>query len=117
LRLSRRSRTETPLVGDFRRDAPSAIRRVIKPYARIEGRELVVGSPWAPTIVSSGARDDVREGAGSGRLETEAATLTLAEAQLALAALASLLAGELDALEILRSLVKRARRTLLPRIR
>jgi hypothetical protein len=50
-----------------------------------------------------------------GRLETEAPTLTLAESQLALAALASLSAGERDAVEILRSLVRRARPTLLPR--
>jgi hypothetical protein len=42
-----------------------------------------------------------------GRLETEAATLTLAESQLALAALASLCTGERDALTILRSLVRR----------
>jgi hypothetical protein len=51
-----------------------------------------------------------------GRLETEAATLTLAESQLALAALASLCAGEREALQILRSLVRRARPTLLPRV-
>jgi hypothetical protein len=51
-----------------------------------------------------------------GRLETEAATLTLAESQLALAALASLCAGERDAVQILRSLVRRARPTLLPRV-
>jgi hypothetical protein len=51
-----------------------------------------------------------------GRLATEAATLTLAESQLALAALASLCAGERDAVQILRSLVRRARPTLLPRV-
>jgi hypothetical protein len=51
-----------------------------------------------------------------GRLETEAATLTLAESQLALAAVASLWAGERDALKILRGVVRRARPTLLPRI-
>jgi hypothetical protein len=51
-----------------------------------------------------------------GRLETEAATLTLAESQLALAALASLCAGEREALKILRSVVRRARPTLLPRV-
>jgi hypothetical protein len=44
-----------------------------------------------------------------GRLETESATLTLAESQLAIAALASLCAGERDALTILRSVVRRAR--------
>jgi hypothetical protein len=49
-----------------------------------------------------------------GRLPTEASTLTLAESQLALAALSSLCAGERDALDILRSLVRRARPTLLP---
>jgi hypothetical protein len=48
-----------------------------------------------------------------GRLETEAATLTFAESQLALA---SLCAGERDAVQILRSLVRRARPTLLPRV-
>jgi hypothetical protein len=51
-----------------------------------------------------------------GRLETEAVTLTLAESQLALAALASLCGGEVAALKILRSLVRRARPTLLPRV-
>ena len=51
-----------------------------------------------------------------GRLETESATLTLAESQLALGALASLCAGEREALKILRSVVRRARPTLLPRI-
>jgi hypothetical protein len=51
-----------------------------------------------------------------GRLETESATLTLGESQLSLAALASLCAGERGALAILRSLVRRARPTLLPRI-
>jgi hypothetical protein len=47
-----------------------------------------------------------------GRLETEAVMLTLAEAQLALMALASLTAGEKDALPILRSLVRRVHPTL-----
>jgi hypothetical protein len=51
-----------------------------------------------------------------GRLEAESPTLALAESQLALAALASLCEGEGDALKILRSLVRRARPTLLPRI-
>lgn len=51
-----------------------------------------------------------------GRLETEALTLTLAESQLALAALASLCAREKDAVRILRDLVRRARPTLRPRI-
>ena len=49
-----------------------------------------------------------------GRLETEAPLLTLAESQLALAALASLCAGERDAIAVLRRLLKRARPTLLP---
>jgi hypothetical protein len=52
-----------------------------------------------------------------GRLETESATLTLAESQLALAALASLCAGERDARS--RScdqVVRRAGPTLLPRM-
>lgn len=51
-----------------------------------------------------------------GRLEVEAPLLTLAEAQLALAALASLCAGEQDALDILRRLLRRARPTLVARI-
>lgn len=44
-----------------------------------------------------------------GRLETEATFLSLAESQLALAALASLCAGERDATELLRRLVRRSR--------
>jgi hypothetical protein len=52
-----------------------------------------------------------------GRVETEAPTLTLAEAQLALAALASLCAGGREALELLRALVRRARPALLPTMR
>jgi hypothetical protein len=51
-----------------------------------------------------------------GRLEVEAATMTLAESQLALAALASLCAGERDAVAILRRLLRRTRPTLLPRV-
>lgn len=48
-----------------------------------------------------------------GRLDqTEAPLLTLAESQLALAALASLCADERDAVEILRRLLRRARPTL-----
>jgi NADPH-dependent ferric siderophore reductase len=50
-----------------------------------------------------------------GRLETEATFLSLAESQLALAALASLVAGERDAVEILRRLLRRVRPTLVPR--
>ena len=46
-----------------------------------------------------------------GRLETEAPFLTLAESQLALAALASLAAGERDAIEVLRRLLRRVRPT------
>jgi hypothetical protein len=42
-----------------------------------------------------------------GRLETEASFLTLAESQLALAALVSLCAGEREAIEILRRLLRR----------
>jgi hypothetical protein len=49
-----------------------------------------------------------------GRLETESATLTLTESELALAALASLCVGERDALKILCGVVRRARPTLLP---
>jgi hypothetical protein len=44
-----------------------------------------------------------------GRLETEATFLSVAESQLALAALASLCAGERDALEMLRRLLRRVR--------
>jgi hypothetical protein len=47
-----------------------------------------------------------------GRLETEATFLTLAESQLALAALASLCAGEREAVEVLRRLLRRVRPTL-----
>jgi hypothetical protein len=50
-----------------------------------------------------------------GRLETEATFLTLAESQLALAALASLCAGERDSVEVLRRLLRRVRPTLVPR--
>jgi hypothetical protein len=46
-----------------------------------------------------------------GRLETEATFLALAESQLALAALASLCAGERDAIEVLRQLLRRVRPT------
>ena len=49
-----------------------------------------------------------------GRLETEATFLSLAESQLALAALASLCAGERDAIEILRRLLRRVRPTVTP---
>jgi hypothetical protein len=42
-----------------------------------------------------------------GRLKTEASILTLAESELALAALASLCAGERDAVSILRGLLRR----------
>jgi hypothetical protein len=52
-----------------------------------------------------------------GRLEVEASVLTLAESQLALAALASLCAGESDALDVLRRLLRRVRPTAVPVIR
>src|SRR3954447_11559689 len=48
-----------------------------------------------------------------GRLELEAQTLTIAESQLALAALASLCNGERDAIPLLRRLLRRVRPTLL----
>ena len=51
-----------------------------------------------------------------GRLEVEAPLLTLTESQLALSALASLCAGERDAVEILRRLLRRVRPTLLPQL-
>ena len=47
-----------------------------------------------------------------GRLEAEAPLLTLAEAQLALAALAALCAGDRDAVGVLRRLLRRVRPTL-----
>ena len=47
-----------------------------------------------------------------GRLELEASTMTLGESQLALAALASLCAGEGSALDLLRKLLRRVRPTL-----
>jgi hypothetical protein len=49
-----------------------------------------------------------------GRLEVEGAAMTLAESQLALAALASLCAGEREAIVILRRLIRRVRPTLAP---
>ena len=50
-----------------------------------------------------------------GRLETEATFLSLAESQLALAALASLCAGERDSVQVLRRLIRRVRPTALGR--
>jgi hypothetical protein len=47
-----------------------------------------------------------------GRLELEAGVLTLAESQLALAALAALCGGQREAVTILRRLVRRAKPTL-----
>ena len=44
-----------------------------------------------------------------GRLETEATFVSLAESQLALAALASLCAGERDSVQVLRRLLTRVR--------
>ena len=49
-----------------------------------------------------------------GRLELEAPTLTLTESQFAHAALAALREGERDAVNVLRSLLRKARPTLLP---
>ena len=51
-----------------------------------------------------------------GRLELEAPTLTLAEAQFALAALAALCDGNRDAIGVLRRLLRKARPTLMPRV-
>ena len=48
-----------------------------------------------------------------GRLELEPSLMTLAESQLALAALASLCAGERESVLILRGLLRRARPTLI----
>src|SRR4051794_28243352 len=51
-----------------------------------------------------------------GRLETEATFLSLAESQLALAALASLCAGEREAVAMLRRLLRRVRPLFVPRV-
>jgi hypothetical protein len=51
-----------------------------------------------------------------GRLELEALPMTLAESQLALAALASLAAGEREALTLLRGLLRRVNPTLVRRM-
>ena len=51
-----------------------------------------------------------------GRLELEAATLTLVESQLALAALADLCAGSGESLPVLKRLLHRVRPTIVPRI-
>jgi hypothetical protein len=50
-----------------------------------------------------------------GRLETEATFLSLAESQLALAALASLCGGERDAVDVLRRLLRRVSPIGVPR--
>jgi hypothetical protein len=52
-----------------------------------------------------------------GRLELEAGTLTLAESQLALAALGSLRAGDQDAIATLHKLLRRVQPTVIRRIR
>lgn len=51
-----------------------------------------------------------------GRFELEAATLTLAESQLALAALGALRGGDHDAAQTLRRLLGRVRPTLIRRV-
>ncbi len=51
-----------------------------------------------------------------GRLELESVALSLVESQLALAALASLCAGDRDALQILQRFVRRVRPTLVRRM-
>lgn len=52
-----------------------------------------------------------------GRLQLEASMMTLAESQLALAALASLCAGERSAIDLLRKLLRRVRPTLISSVR
>jgi hypothetical protein len=52
-----------------------------------------------------------------GRLELEAGTLTLAESQLALAALGSLSAGDQDAIATLNRLLRRVQPTMIRQIR
>ena len=49
-------------------------------------------------------------------LTLEAAVLTMAESQLALAALASLCAGERESVELLRKLLRRVTPTLIGRV-
>jgi LmbE family N-acetylglucosaminyl deacetylase len=51
-----------------------------------------------------------------GRLELEASMMTLGESQLALAALAGLRAGEREAIDLLRKLLRRVRPTLVHRL-
>jgi hypothetical protein len=51
-----------------------------------------------------------------GRLELEAPTLTLAESQLALAALTALCDGNRDAIGVLRRLLRKVRPTLVGRV-
>ena len=51
-----------------------------------------------------------------GRFEIESTAITLAESQLALAALGSLCAGDREAVAILQRLLRRVRPTALPRI-
>jgi hypothetical protein len=51
-----------------------------------------------------------------GRLELEASMMTLGESQLALAALASLCAGEREAIGLLRKLLRRVRPTAMTRM-
>ena len=52
-----------------------------------------------------------------GRLELEAAVLTIAESELALAGLGALRAGDKDAAEILRRLLRRVQPTLVRHLR
>ena len=51
-----------------------------------------------------------------GRLELETPTLTVAESQLALAALGALREGDHAAADVVRKLLRRVRPTLLPRV-
>ena len=51
-----------------------------------------------------------------GRFELEATTLTLAESQYALAALVALGEGDKSAVDVLRSLLRRVRPMMLPRV-
>jgi hypothetical protein len=51
-----------------------------------------------------------------GRLELEAPTLTLTDSQFALAALAMLGDGQRDAVDLLRTLLRKVRPTLVPRM-
>jgi hypothetical protein len=71
---------------------------------------------YIPLLAETRPRGRTRPVRWHGRLETEAPFLSLADSQLALAALTSLCAGEREADEILRRLLRRAGPTVVPRV-